>query len=134
MTKIIAYTDGGARGNPGPAGLGVVLYNEQGKIVSRHKAFLGVQTNNQAEYKAVIVALTEALNHGADELELRADSKLIIEQLKGNYRVKDKILGQLFVKVWNLRHRFKKIILVHVPRARNKVADALANEAMDEGV
>lgn len=126
------YTDGGARGNPGPSGLGVAIYQD-GKIFHKHYAFLGVKTNNQAEYQAVIHALQIAKEHHADSVNIFADSKLIVEQLKGNYRVKNPELSKLFVQVWNLKQAFQSVHFFHIPRTRNKVADKLANEAMDRG-
>lgn len=133
MDKVIIYTDGGARGNPGPAGIGAVIYNEHKKQLAEISEFLGVATNNQAEYKALIAAFRKAADLGAKELDCYLDSELVVKQLKGEYRVKDKDLAKLFLDIHNLSLSFKKISYTHVPRERNKEADLLANEAMDRG-
>ena len=131
--KLTIYTDGGARGNPGPAGLGVVMYAD-GKIIKRHSRYLGKTTNNQAEYRAVIDALQHAQEMGAKEIDLVMDSELIVKQLNREYRVKDKELGQLFVQVWNLTLGFSKFTVRHVRREHNKEADKMVNEAIDRGI
>jgi len=134
MNKVIIYTDGGARGNPGPAGIGAVIYDEHKKIIAEISEYLGVATNNQAEYKALISAFKKAAELGAKELDCYLDSELIVKQLKGEYRVKDKDLARLFLDIHNLSLSFKKISYTHVSRERNEAADRLANEAMDRGV
>lgn len=131
--KIIIYTDGGARGNPGPAGIGVAIYDENRKIIEEHSGFLGIATNNQAEYQAVILALKKAQILGAEELDFYLDSELVVKQLKGEYKVKNKDLASLFLEIHNLSINFKKISYTHVRREFNKEADRLANEAMDRG-
>jgi ribonuclease HI len=131
MNKLIIYTDGGARGNPGPAAAGVVIYDEHRKIIGKHHHYLGEATNNQAEYQGVILALTEAAKLGAEEIDFFLDSELVVSQLKGDYKVKNKDLGALFVKVWNLSQKFKKIRYFHVPREENKEADKMVNQAID---
>ena len=131
--KLTIYTDGGARGNPGPAGLGVVMY-AGGEIVKRHSRYLGKATNNQAEYRAVIDALEHAREMGAKEIDLVMDSELVVKQLNREYRVKDKDLGQLFVQVWNLTLGFSKFTVRHVRREQNKEADKMVNEAIDRGI
>ena len=133
MEKVIIFTDGGARGNPGPAGIGAVIYDEHKKLLAEISEFLGVATNNQAEYKALIAAFRKAADLGAKELDCYLDSELVVKQLKGEYRVKDKDLAKLFLDIHNLSLSFKKISYTHVPRERNKEADLLANEAMDRG-
>ncbi|MCX6794473.1 MAG: ribonuclease HI family protein [Candidatus Falkowbacteria bacterium] len=131
MDKIIIYTDGGARGNPGPAGIGAVIYNEHKKIIAEISEYIGVATNNQAEYRALVAAFKKAVDLGAKELDCYLDSELIVKQLKGEYRVKDKDLALLFLDIHNLSLSFKKISYTHVPREKNEAADRLANEAMD---
>jgi ribonuclease HI len=131
-SKLQIYTDGGARGNPGPAGIGVVVWDGN-NLVGRHKKYIGVATNNQAEYKAVILALEEAKKIGVEELEFFLDSELVVKQLRQEYKVKDKELAPLFVQAWNLGFSFKKITYTHVPREKNKEADKLVNEAIDLG-
>lgn len=130
--KFIIYTDGGARGNPGPGGIGVVIYDQAKKIVGEYSEYIGVATNNQAEYQAVILALTKAKALGASEIDFFLDSELVVSQLNGDYKVKDRALGSLFVKIWNLAQNFRKISYYHVPREKNRAADKLVNEALDE--
>lgn len=124
------YTDGGAIGNPGPAGLGVVICDEKGEILAEHSKYIGEATNNQAEYQALILALEKAKQMGAKNLECFLDSELVVKQLNGEYRVKDKDLGPLFIKVWNLKQGFKKITFCHIPREKNKEADRLVGKAV----
>ena len=131
MPKLIAYTDGASRGNPGPSAYGVVVYDEDGKELHRSGKALGHGTNNQAEYHGAVAALEAALGLGATELELRMDSELIVRQLQGRYRVKNPKLIPLHNRLLALRDRLDGFTPVHVPRAQNKVADALANEALD---
>ncbi|MEI6529557.1 MAG: ribonuclease HI family protein [Candidatus Falkowbacteria bacterium] len=133
MTKVIIFTDGGARGNPGPAGIGAVIYDENKKVIAEISEYLGVATNNQAEYKALIAAITRAKSLGASELDCYLDSELVVKQLKREYKVKNKDLAPLFLMIHNLSLDFKKISYTHIPRERNKEADRLANEAMDRG-
>jgi len=128
--KATIHTDGGARGNPGPAGIGVVL--ELNGKKHTFKKYIGEATNNQAEYQAVILALEKAKELGASEIDVFLDSELVQQQLSGKYKVKNQDLGSLFVKVWNLAMGFKKVKYVHVRREDNKEADKLVNEAIDE--
>ena len=128
---IIAYADGASRGNPGPASVGVVLYDEAGGEQHRSSRALGRATNNQAEYQAAIAALEAALGLGASEVELRMDSELVVRQLSGRYRVRNPRLIPLHKRILALRSRFQRVTLRHVPREENRVADQLANEALD---
>ncbi|MCX6741312.1 MAG: ribonuclease HI family protein [Candidatus Parcubacteria bacterium] len=132
--KIILYTDGGARGNPGPAGIGGVLYNEKKEKIFDYGKYIGEATNNQAEYQSLLFALEQAKKYGAEEVTCYLDSELIVKQMRGEYRIKDKDLGKLFIKIWNLSQGFKKITWHHVPREKNKTADALVNQALDEAL
>jgi ribonuclease HI len=132
MKTIILHTDGGARGNPGPAAIGVVLADEHKKVVKEFGRYIGETTNNQAEYQALVAALTEAKNLGAAKVICYLDSELIVKQLKQEYKVKDKDLGVLFLKAWNLSQGFKEISYHHIPREQNKHADALVNQALDQ--
>ena len=125
------FTDGGARGNPGPAGIGAVAYDESGKAVFTVSEYIGEATNNQAEYKAVIAALEKAKECNAQELDFYLDSELIVKQIKREYKVKNADLSPLFLKVYNLTLGFKKVKFTHVPREKNKEADRLVNEAID---
>jgi len=137
MEKIIIYTDGGSRGNPGPAGMGVVVANEKGKMVKEYSGFLGVKTNNEAEYEAVIFGLKkikallgkEKIKN--TEIEFRLDSELVSRQLEGFYKIENEKLAPLFLKIWNLKMDFGKIYFKNIPREQNREADRLANEAMD---
>lgn len=132
MVKLIMYSDGGARGNPGPSGIGVVLKNVVGEVVAEVSQFIGNGTNNQAEYRAVLAGLEKAKELGVDELDLYLDSELVVKQLRGEYRVKNADLATLFVKAHNLSLSFKKITYTHIRRELNAEADRLANEAMDK--
>lgn len=130
--KLIIFTDGGARGNPGPAGIGVAIFDESGKnLLATHKKYIGETTNNVAEYSAVILALEEAKKMETEEIDFFLDSELVVKQLNGEYKVKNEDLGKLFVKIYNLRQQFKKITFHHVMREKNKLADRLVNEAID---
>lgn len=134
MKKIIAYTDGGARGNPGPAACGAYLTDESGAVLKEHGRYLGEQTNNYAEYMGIIDALTHAKELGADEVDMYMDSELAVKQLNGEYRVKNPALAQLFMQVHNLKLGFSKVRFTHVRREKNKEADRLVNEAIDRHV
>ena len=130
--KLTIYTDGGARGNPGPAALGVVMKDTiSGKEVKRYGEYLGEQTNNYAEYMGVISALEKAKDLGAKELHFMCDSKLVVEQLKRNWKVKEPTLQTLFIKAWNLMQGYTKVTLTHVRREENTAADAEVNKVLD---
>ena len=133
MRKLIIFTDGGARGNPGPAGIGIVI-KENDKNIKEYGKYIGETTNNQAEYKALISALETAREMGAEEVQVFMDSELIVKQIKGEYKVKHPGLAPLFLKLYNLKIGFKKFSVTHVRREKNKEADALVNKAIDEGV
>lgn len=141
MTETyIVYTDGGARGNPGPAGIGVVIQNQKGEVLKEVSKFLGKRTNNWAEYEAVIAGF-EALKKmfgtkvKNTAVEFRLDSELVARQLSGMYQIKEETLFGQFIKAHNFMVKdFSKVRFVHVPREKNKHADKLANEAMDDGV
>jgi len=136
MKKIIIYTDGGSRGNPGPAAVGVLFCNEKDQIIKKYSEYLGEATNNEAEYQAVIFALKKfkALFGKklakSSEIELRLDSELLIKQLKGEYKVLDSKIQPLFIAVWNLKIDFKKVKFKFISRNKNKAADQLVNEAL----
>ncbi len=132
--KLTIYSDGGARGNPGPAGIGAVIYDSSGKIIKEISQFLGRATNNQAEYRAVIFALEAAKSLGGKEITVYLDSELIVKQMNREYKVKNKDLAPLFLQVYNLSLTFTKINFIHIPREKNQLADKLANQAMDAGV
>ena len=130
--KLTIYTDGGARGNPGPAGIGAVILDGAGKVIAEISESIGQATNNQAEYKALIAGLIKAKELGADELEVFLDSELVVKQLNRQYRVKDKGLAPLFAQAYNISLGFKKIVFKHVRREKNKLADRLVNRALDK--
>ena len=132
--KLIIHSDGGARGNPGPAGIGAIIHNEDGAVVAEISNYLGEATNNQAEYKALIAGLERAVSLGADNVDCFLDSELAVKQINREYRVKNKELAPLFLAVCNLLTKFKNYRFSHVPREMNKEADRLANEAMDRGI
>jgi len=131
---VIAYTDGGARGNPGPAGAGAVIYDEEQKQeLATISEFLGHATNNTAEYTAVLMVLQRAKELGATSVHVRLDSELVQRQMLGIYRVKQPHLQTLFVQIHNLVQGFEKVSFEHVRREKNVRADELANQAMDRG-
>lgn len=132
--KLITYSDGGARGNPGPAAYGVVIKDADGKLVKQHGRYIGETTNNQAEYRGLIDALEHAQQFGATEVECYLDSELLVKQMKGEYRVKDPELAKLYVRVHNLMVMIGKVSFTHIRRALNKEADAFVNKALDERV
>ena len=128
------FTDGAARGNPGPAGLGVVIEDEQGMRLRGLHRWLGVATNNEAEYHALIEGLKAVSEWKPDRLEVYLDSKLVAEQVKGNYRVKEPRLQRLHLEARELLGGFLDVEIKHVEREHNKGADALANMAIDAHV
>lgn len=132
MKRGVLYADGACRGNPGPAGSGAALLDERGDIVAEAMRSLGHGTNNVAEYTALIIGLEEALRHGVEELEVRMDSKLVVEQMNGRWRVRDPKLRPLAIRAGELLAQFPKRRIRHIPREENRVADALANRAIDE--
>jgi ribonuclease HI len=131
MKKLIIYTDGASRGNPGKAAIGVVIRDEKGAMIASISQAIGKTTNNQAEYRAIIAALEKAQSLGADSVELNSDSELIVRQVKGQYRVKKDTLKPLYEKVMQLKSRFSGFSIRHLPRERNRQADKLANAALD---
>jgi len=120
------FTDGGSRGNPGPAAIGIVLGNKN------FSKFIGNATNNQAEYEAVVFALEQAKKLKAKNLEINLDSELVCRQLTGEYKIKDKKMQMLFIKAWNLMRDFEKVRFNYVPREENKKADKLVNLMLDK--
>jgi ribonuclease HI len=130
---LIANTDGGARGNPGPAGYGVVIQDASGKKVAALSDYLGHQTNNFAEYQALIAALEYAVGHGHRALKVISDSELMVRQIKGIYKVKDATLRDLHARAKELISKLEWFQIEHVLRGKNREADDLANTAMDKG-
>lgn len=145
--KLIIYTDGGARGNPGPAAIGVVIYDEsafakvsadkKGAAIKKYSEYLGEKTNNEAEYEALIFAFKKikAL-YGKEkikqmEIEIKSDSELIVKQLNHEYKIQEENLQALFIKIWNTLIDFGRVKFIHIPREKNKEADRLVNECLD---
>lgn len=129
--KLTIQADGGARGNPGPAATGVVIKNEQGEVLASYGEYLGRQTNNFAEYSALISGLKRAHTLGGTEIECILDSQLIVEQMNGHWKVKEPTLQKLFLEAWNASHKFKKVKFRHTLRHNNKEADAEVNKILD---
>lgn len=129
--QLFIYTDGGARGNPGPAAAGIVIKNGSGEIVSSFGEYLGETTNNQAEYRALIFALEKAQEIGGAELICFSDSELMVKQLNLEYKIRNADLAPLFLKIHNLSTKFKKISFQHILREKNKEADKLVNQTLD---
>ena len=127
---VVLYTDGGARGNPGPAGIGVVIKRDK-ETVEEFGAYIGEATNNQAEYSALLAGLERATKYTDTELHCILDSELVVKQLKGEYKVKSDQLKKLVHQVRSLEQRFKQVTYEHTLRAGNKRADALVNQALD---
>ena len=136
--KIIIYTDGGSRGNPGPAGIGVIFTDERGKVIKEYAEKIGRATNNEAEYEAVIFALHKAkLLFGGKkiktmEAEIRTDSEFVARQMNGKYKILDRRIEQLFLKTWNLKVDFGGVKFTHISRNENIEADRLVNKAFGE--
>jgi ribonuclease HI len=130
--KATLHTDGGARGNPGPAGIGIVLGDERSRIVAEVWRGIGESTNNVAEYEALIAGLELALERGVTDLDVYVDSELVVSQVKGEWKIKNERLRALAVKARSLMSRFERASIAHVRRAENARADRLANMGMDE--
>lgn len=128
---ITAYIDGGARGNPGPAGYGAYILDAHGRVLAELYAPLGKATNNVAEYNGLLAALRWALEHGHDRVHIRADSLLLVEQMRGNYRVKNEGLKPLYYEAQHLAGQVGHVTYEHVRREMNKDADRLSNLGMD---
>src|SRR5450631_1909321 len=131
---LIAHSDGGARGNPGPAGYGVVIQDEAGRKVAALSQYLGHQTNNFAEYQGLIAALEYAIEHGHTSLKLISDSELLVRQIKGIYKVKNLTLQELHGRAKELIAKLEWFSIDHALREHNREADELANQAMDKGM
>ena len=137
MSKIIINTDGGSRGNPGEGAIGVVISDEKGNVIKTYGERIGICTNNEAEYKALVFGLKKAKQViGKDkikdyEIEVRSDSELLVNQMNGKYKVQDEKIGKLFLEVWNLRVGLSNISFVAIRREENKLADKMVNQAFD---
>jgi len=139
QNKIVIYTDGGARGNPGSAAIGIVIQDADGHMIKSWGKAIGIATNNEAEYQAVALALQKAKamfgGKKAREMmiEMRMDSQLVMRQLNGEYKIEHEPLFPFFIKIWNLKMDFAGVTFTHVPREKNKGADAQVNAALDRG-
>jgi ribonuclease HI len=131
--KARLFTDGGARGNPGPAASAFVLETEDGTVIEASGEAIGVATNNVAEYSALIAGLRRAVAAGIDELEVVSDSELLVKQMRGEYRVKNEALRSLFLEASALARQLPRVSYSHVRREENTLADRLVNEALDAG-
>ena len=130
--RLTVFVDGASRGNPGPAAVGVVFQDAQGKVLKNISEKIGPSTNNIAEYCALIFALQEAIIMGTRELEVFTDSELLAKQFNGEYKIKDPTLKLLSLMIGRLRQGFRKLTVTHVPREQNKLADRQANRALDQ--
>jgi ribonuclease HI len=130
MRKLIVYTDGASKGNPGDAGIGVVISTEEGTVLREIAEYIGNTTNNVAEYKALIRGLQECLELGASVVEISTDSELLARQIAGVYKVKSELLKPLYAEALSILRRFEKVSISHVLREFNKRADELANEGV----
>lgn len=138
MKNIIIYTDGGSRGNPGKAAIGVVFCNEMGQVIQKFGEYLGDGlTNNDAEYQAVIFALKKfkavfgKKMAEVAEVEVRSDSELLVNQMNGKYKLENEKIQKFFIEIWNLKIDFANVKFKAIPREKNKEADAMVNEALD---
>lgn len=134
MTSLILRVDGGSRGNPGPAGYGVVVQDASGQVVERLKQSVGRQTNNYAEYQGLLAALRYAREQGAERVQVYADSQLLVRQMQGRYAVRSENLIPLYEEARRMAASFRQFRIEHVYREENAEADQLANEAMDEAM
>lgn len=131
MERLKVYVDGASRGNPGDAGIGIVMLDENGNVVKEMSDYIGQTTNNIAEYTALITALKEALEMGCEEIEVFSDSELMVKQINGQYQIKNEGIKRLYSQVVQLMKEFRSFSINHVRREYNKRADELANEGID---
>ncbi len=130
--KAVLFADGAARGNPGPAGAGAVLLDGDGRVVAELTKYLGRTTNNVAEYSALILGLEEARRRGVDDIDVRMDSRLVVEQMRGLWKIRHPNMKPLALRAGELLASFRTRSIRHVPRDDNAIADALSNRAIDE--
>ena len=129
--KLSIYTDGGARGNPGPAAIGIVIKNEKGEVIKEVAKYIGETTNNEAEYRALIDGLDSVLDKEAKNVECFADSKLVVSQLNGDFKVKNVNIKRFVKEIKRMERNFDTITYTHIGRSKNSEADALVNEVLD---
>lgn len=132
--ELVIYTDGASRGNPGEGGAGIVLENIDGKVVTTVQRYLGLVTNNVAEYQALLIALETASEFNAKRIRLFLDSELVVKQIKGEYKVKNSNIKPLYEVIRATLSKFEAVEITHIPREKNKKADLLANAAIDEHI
>lgn len=132
FVKLAAFTDGASRGNPGQAGIGVIIYNDKNEAIRELSEYIGQTTNNVAEYTAAIRALETGLELGGVEITIYTDSELLTKQILGQYKVKNEGLIPLYRQIMNLKGEYDSFQIVHVAREKNKVADKLANQGIDK--
>jgi len=130
--KLVFYIDGASKGNPGAAGVGVVMCDRDHNLIQKYKKYIGEATNNVAEYMALIIALQEAVKARVREVDIYSDSELLVRQVQGTYRVKDNKLKQVYALFENLRDYFYQFSIKHLAREKNQEADRLANQAVRE--
>jgi ribonuclease HI len=130
-SRLTIYVDGASRGNPGPSGIGIVIEDREGATKVKISGYIGRTTNNQAEYRALIVGLREAVRLKAEHVDIMSDSELLVEQVCGRYKVRSPKLRSLFEEVKELLAGFRSSAISYIPREQNRVADALANQAFD---
>ena len=129
--KVRLFTDGGARGNPGPAAFAYVLEADDGTVLAAHGETIGVATNNVAEYRGLVAGLEKAVELGVEDVDVVSDSELLVKQMRGEYRVKNEALQELSLEATRLARRLGRVGYRHVRRAQNELADRLVNEALD---
>ena len=131
VSRVVIFTDGASRGNPGPAAIGAIIKDEKGNPVASISRYLGTTTNNQAEYQAIIAALEKAVGLGARQVQLYSDSELVVRQINGRYKIKHAALRPLYQEVARLAGALESFQIACIPREQNAAADALANKALD---
>ena len=131
MKRVIIFTDGASQGNPGPAAIGATIKDEQGRVITSISQGIGRATNNQAEYRAIIAALENAIKLGASHVDMRSDSELVVRQVNGQYRVKNASLKPLYQKVKKLQSQFARFSITHTPGRGNTEAHNLASMTLD---
>ena len=130
MKRLKIYIDGASEGNPGPAGVGVAIYNDRNEVIAKIQKYIGEATNNAAEYRALIYGLTEALLLKASYITVYTDSELIANQMNAKYKVRSKQLQQFYQEATHLLNGFKQVKIEHIPRSENRLADVLAYNAV----
>jgi len=130
IKRVVIFTDGTAEPNPGPAAIGATIKDEQGRLITTISQGIGRATNNQAEYRAIIAALEKAIELGANRVDMRSDSELVVRQINGKYRVKNAALKPLYQQVKQLLSLLEGFTITHIPRQQNREADNLANIAL----